>query len=650
VASPAGPIQQTLPLHRTLSFFKQHNIAQGLLLVGMTWAVYARGCGFDFVDFDDLACVMNNPQVRAGLTPGGVRWAFSTLYFANWMPLTWLSYMLDATLYGDWAGGFHLTNLLLHTASVLLLFASFAHMTRDVTRSAFLAALFAIHPLNVESVAWIAERKGILSMFFGLLSLYAYIRYAQRPRRATIFLSLIFFLCSLASKQTFVTLPCLFLLLDFWPLGRLSDDSGAETSDDPRAPPRQEAEANAPWDREIRPLVLGRARRLVMEKVPFFLASAAFSVVATMAQSSGEAVLEGIPFHIRLLNMLLAYGLALRRAILPFHLAPFYRYEGMQVSLVGAGLSLVALVVLSYLAIRNLRRLPFLLVGWLWFLGTLLPMSGIVQIGGQQMADRYTYLPAIGLFLAVAWLIPSPLPNPLARARVLQRLAMAIVALYSVIAFLQVGYWSDGLALFDHTLAVTEDNLFVHQMLASALFHRGRFQESLDHSRLAEKFDPRDPGNHYIAARALHALGKLDESELEYKKVLSIKEAAPAHNALGLVLSLQRRYPEAKRQFERAIEMDPGFVDAYANLGSMYGQMGEYGKCISYSKQALAINPRLVGCDRNIALSLAAQGRLDEAIDRMRYVLSVTPDDQVTQKELSRLISRKAQGVVPTTP
>jgi protein O-mannosyl-transferase len=568
------------------------------LLVVVTLAVYCRVCRFGFLIFDDPACVTENSHVLAGLSPSGLRWAFTTFFFANWMPLTWLSLMLDATCFGTWPGGYHITNLLLHTASVLVVFATFTRATGDRLRSAFVAVLFAVHPLNVESVAWVAERKGALSMVFGLLSLYAYVRHAQGGRSGQLMLSFFFFVCSLLSKATFVTLPFVFLLFDVWPLRRLmgQSDVGPASSRHPR---------------------IGR---LILEKVPFLIGGAAFSVVAFLSQSSGGALrsLTVLPLWARVANAITVYGLYLRQAVIPIDLAPIYPHPGAGVSLAGGAASFVFLCLVTTVAITERRRRPFLLIGWLWYLGTLLPMIGLVQVGVHRMADRYTYFPLLGLYMAVAWLAPSlaPVLVPIASLRkwVIPAIAAGIVGVYASLAFVQAGYWCDSLTLFQHALAATEDNPRTRLALGSALLERGRYQESIAQLRQAVQMDPADAQIHFVLACGLQQAECWDQAAAEHRASLAIDEQnAPAHNDLGLILFKQRRYAEAKRELMRATELDENDLPAWVNLALLSGEVREFGDSIAYSRRALQLDPSLVVCRRLMETAFRAQGRLVEA-------------------------------------
>jgi hypothetical protein len=421
----------SVALSRVRRFAGRPEVGLGLLLIVVTLAVYARAVRYGFVVFDDPRYVTDNPHVPDGLSVRGIRWALRNVHDSNWIPLTWISLMLDGAIYGRWAGGYHATNILMHMTNVLLAFVFFTWATGKTLRSAFIAGLFAVHPLHVESVAWITERKDVLSILFGLLSLCAYVRYSRRRRNSWLVIAFVLFVASLASKQTLVTLPFVYLLLDFWPLGRFTGG------------PLPAREETRPTDRRV-----GLARLLV-EKIPFLIASLVFSAVALMAQSRGRSVrtLVEMPFSNRLCNAILASGLYLKKAVWPSGLAFFYPHPGPTLSLTAVALAFAILVVITVFAIVRVRRWPFLLVGWLWFLGTLVPMIGLVQVGLQQMADRYAYFPYLGLYLVLAWLAPAIATSTVARRRLLPTIASGLVAVYAATAFVRVGDWRDGLTL-----------------------------------------------------------------------------------------------------------------------------------------------------------------------------------------------------------
>jgi tetratricopeptide (TPR) repeat protein len=620
-----------LPLTRRIAVPSQ--VGLSLLLIALTLVVYARAVSFGFVIFDDPRYVTDNFYVLSGLSLRGIRWAFSTFHDCNWIPLTWVSLMLDTSIYGRWAGGFHATNILLHVANVLLVFFCLKRATGEIGRSAFVAAIFAVHPLHVESVAWITERKDVLSMFCGLMSLYAYIRYAQRRHYAWLALSLGTFACSLASKQTFVTLPFVFLLFDFWPLCRFA------------GVPHPVQDDGVPRDR--RP----RIAPLIVEKIPFFIVSAAFCAVAIWAQSSGHSVrsLAEMPLSIRVLNAVSAYGLYLEKVVLPFGLAIFYPHPGSEIGLAGAAFSVAALSAISVFTIATVRRWPFVLMGWLWFLGTLIPMIGLVQVGLQQRADRYGYLPNLGLYIAVAWLVPAIVTAPVARRRLLPAVAGAVVALYAAIAFVQVGTWRDGIVLMGHALAVTEENPFAHTVLGEAFLAESRVDDALEQYRRIIELAPQDPNSHVTMGALLYALRRFDGAGEEFRAALAMDDScAAAHTGLALAFCGRRQYVEARAEFLRSLEIDPRDAGAYSGLAVLCRTLGEVEQSIAYAERALKIEDTPLHCQRLMAIKLFDQGHFDEAVERWRQLVAVAPGNEEIRAELdqAQALSRDRIGEI----
>ncbi len=543
--------------------------------------VYWQVGGFDFISLDDPVYVSNNLHVQAGLTLRNVVWSFAAFHDGNWIPFTWLSLMLDTTVFGFHAGAYHFTNVLLHVANTVLLFAFLARATGNQLRSACVAALFALHPLHVESVAWITERKDVLSTLFGLLSLLAYVSYAKSRGGWSFAACLLCFVASLLSKQTLVTLPFVFLLLDFWPLGRFAERSA-------RVP-------------------------LVVEKIPFLAVSAAFSAITIIAQKSGQAVapLAALPLTARCMNALIVYVTYLRQAFFPFDLAVYYPHPGANIAWGAVGVSAALLLAVSLAIVARTRQNPFLLVGWAWFLGTLVPMIGIVQVGSQQMADRYTYFPLIGLFLAFVWLISELVPAGALHARVLPMASIASLAALGMAAFVQVGYWRDSITLFRHAVQCGGNNSLATSALGYALMSHGQAGEGIALLESAVRMAPADEQTQYNVAVGLQTVRRLDEAAEHYQAALALNEQdAEAHTNLGVILGMHHRYREAKQQFLRAVAINPEHVKAYVNLGTLCVETGEYEDAIMYSRRALELDPHLLICHQNIAAALRAQGRL----------------------------------------
>jgi tetratricopeptide (TPR) repeat protein len=485
-------------------------------------ALYAKVRAFGFLPYDDSQYVWENPVVRQGLTWRGAGWAFRTLFFANWHPLTWLSHMLDVELFGLDAGAHHLASAAIHAANAGLLLLVLARMTGAPWPSALVAALFALHPLHVESVAWVAERKDVLSTLLGFLMLGAYGLYARRPGAAAYLLVLLCLALSLMAKPMWVTAPFLLLLLDAWPLQRWE---GSPLAPDARCP----ASPRLPL------------RHLVLEKLPLLALSAGSSAITAVAQQRGGALttVELYGPGTRLANAVLSYARYLGKALWPADLAAFYpfRPEGALAPLAAA----VLLAAVTALAISRARSMPWLLVGWLWYLGTLVPVIGLVQVGSQAMADRYTYLPLVGVFLAAAFGLERAATRfPRARAAVAAATVLGLGALAAAAHF-QIAHWRDQESLFRHSLAATGQNARAEHLLSQGLIAAGKLEEALPHAAAAARLDP---------------------------------ENARAHRNLGYVLYRLGRVDEAIAALERAVALDPDDAEAHGNLGIAYGKRG----------------------------------------------------------------------------
>ncbi len=560
-----------------------------LALGFLTVVVYAQVWRFDFVTIDDPNYVVTNPHVQYGLSVSGIKWAFEKFYMANWIPLTWLTYLADASAYQTWAGGYHITNVLFHVANVLLVFHVIRKATGQELQSAFVAGLFAVHPIHAESVAWISERKDVLSIFFGLLCLSAYFSYVRQRQMRWYWLSLVLFVASLMSKPTLVTMPCVMLLLDFWPLRRLS-------------------------------------LRVIPEKIPFFLVSAGFAVIAFLAQAQGATVrsLDSLPIGVRLVTVAVSYASYLQKAIVPWNLGVYYPYS-MDLGPVRIAASIASVVLLSAVAFWTRRRYPFFTVGWLWFLGTLVPMIGVVQVGSQQMADRYAYFSFIGLYLAVAGFVTS------------RRVAIAVVGIAAVLGFIQVGYWRDALTLADHTLQVTDDNTFMHYTIGDALVAEGRVDDALEQYRKTVLLEPWSAATHCKLGEAYLRFHHVNQAGQQYLVALALDDnIAAAHAGLGWIAMEGKQPAIAKQEFDRALELDPGDQTNYFNLALLSRMQNDLEGSINYCRGAIKINEYMIAAHHLIAENLRLLGRKDDADAQLRYVLSIAPYDDQAREMLGR--------------
>ena len=541
-------------------------------LVLVTWAIYAQVQDYGFVNYDDDVYSSQNRHLADGVTAESLAWAFSSASCeptANWFPLTWVSLMVDASAYGEDAGGFHRTNVLLHTINVVLLYFVIRQLTGDGLKSAFVAALFAVHPLNVETVAWVSERKGLLSTCFGFVSLLGYVYYARRRRTGWLLFSLLAYVLSLASKQMLVTLPILLLLLDGWPLRRAA--SGTSQSDgEPlvsgRSSETQPEAGVAGW------------RPLIVEKIPYAVIAAVFCLIAFEAQRRGEAIesLERLPVSWRLGNAVVAYGLYVRRIFWPTGLAAHYPHPGSSLSLLSVIVSGCLLGLATWIAFRQRRRRPYLLVGWSWFLASLLPVIGLVQIGGQQMADRYAYVPTIGVFLAVSWLVPSLLPARTWKPVVLLFGSGIVLVCLSLTSWVQAGHWQNGLTLFQRALAVTENNAVAHINQGTALLDRGRRSEAIEQYQAAIAADPDSFLAHNNLGMARLGGGEYVEAEANFRKALQIRpKSALAQVNLGIVHCLNDERKQGVKLFQDVLREYPDHLRAHVCLAWVLPKLGE---------------------------------------------------------------------------
>lgn len=514
-----------------------------LALILLTGIVFSPVAHFDFVNLDDDVYVTANAIVQKGLTPEGIAWAFTTMQVSNWHPLTWLSHMLDCQLFGVRPGAHHMVNLILHVLAASALFLVLAQMTGTFWNSAFVAALFAIHPLHVESVAWIAERKDVLSGLMWMLTLAAYAQYAQRPGWTRYLLVIFFFVLGLLSKPMIVTLPFVLLLLDYWPLRRFDVSN---------------------WVGSIRTLT-----RLVLEKTPLIALSAASCVITVIAQWQGGSLAstEMFPFHIRLANAVVSYVMYIVKTFYPVGLAVSYPHPGPSLpawQILGAACVLIAVTVA---AILLMRRFPYLLVGWLWYLGTLAPVIGLVQVGSQAMADRYTYVPLIGLFIMLTWGLRDfgfwILDLRFGRKCETRALhfavpAGAVILLLSVLTALQASYWRDSVTLFEHALRVTEHNSVAHNNLGTALMDRGRYDEAAIHFSKAFEEAPSNTDALNNLGVMLLVLGKPAEAASVFTNVLErMPTDATVESNLGVAFMQEGNAEAARQHLMRALELDP---------------------------------------------------------------------------------------------
>lgn len=587
----------------------RHWIISSIIIA--TLAVYLQVANHDFIVFDDDQYVTDNPVVKQGITLEGIRWAFTSIHASNWHPLTWLSHMLDCELFGLHAGAHHLINVALHLLNTFLLFHILHRMTGALWSSGMVAAIFALHPLHVESVAWIAERKDLLSTFFGLLTIRMYAAYADRPGKKRYGWVVLFFGMSLLAKPMLVTLPCLLLLLDYWPLGRMRLMKPARNPISLRKTP------------DSPPFC-----RIIWEKLPLLTLSAVSSLATYWAQSAGASVtsISSFPIHLRISNALLAYCRYIEKAIFPYPLAIFYPLE-KSIPFGQAALAGILLVAVTFLVCKRWRTNPYLLVGWFWYQGTLVPVIGLVQVGAQSMADRYTYIPMVGLLIILAWGVPDLLQRLRYKKAFLAGGAAAILITCTILTWFQVQLWRDSVALFGHTLVVANDSPSVHNNLGNALAQSGRYQEALFHFNRAIQIHPQLTDAHYNKGSILLKMNMYAAAEASIRLALSLYPDYPeAHNNLGLALAAQNRLQEAAGHYQEALRLNPTFSEALMNWGNIFSKQSDYENAQKCYENALRIQPNAAG-HLNLGQLHAHQGRLESALTCYEQAISLDPDN-----------------------
>jgi tetratricopeptide (TPR) repeat protein len=590
-----------------------------LSTLAVFWGLRSHG----FIMFDDNQYVVENPQVKKGLSGETVAWAFTTTKTANWHPVTWLSHMLDVQLFGMDAGKHHLTSLLLHCVNAVLLLLLLFRMTGALWRSAFVAALFALHPLHVESVAWIAERKDVLSTLFWLLTLGAWLGFVRSRKPAWYLLAVLLYALGLMTKPMLVTLPFTLLLLDLWPLRRLT------------FPPQGLAlplKGQAP-----------ALRGLLAEKIPFFALSAASCVVTFIAQRSGGAVqpLENFSLAGRLANAVWAYAAYLLKTFWPSDLSVYYPLPADGHPAWQVALAALLLLGLSAGALRLAGRTPHLLFGWLWYLGTLVPVIGLVQVGDQVMADRYTYIPLVGLFVAAAWGIGAWAgKNPLIRVGAAGAATAALLAL-SAAAHAQVRHWSDSRTLFERVLAVTTDNYLFHNNLGVLNFEEGKTEEAIAHIREAIRLRPYYEQAHDNLGAVLLKAGKAEEAIAHFREAIRIRpDYAQAHDDLGAALVKAGKLEEASEHCREALRSKPENAGLNARMAAVLAMLNRGTEAGGYLERALTAGANSFDDHYSLGMALQVVGRLHEAAEHCERALEMKPDSALALTCLGQVQGR----------
>jgi len=594
-------------------------------LVVAVLVLYSPVAGHEFVNFDDSAYVYGNTAVRAGLTWDSVSWAFHSVHSSNWHPLTWLSHMLDSEWFGLDAGKHHLVNVVIHAANSALLFVALRWMTGALWPSVLVAALFAFHPLRVESVAWVSERKDVLSGSFWMLTMLAWLRYVRRPSAGRYVLALLCLSLGLMAKPTLVTLPFVLLLLDIWPLERWR-----------------------PWTDGGWP-----ARRLLVEKIPLLVVSVASSLVTLQSQTTSNAVqgIDVIPVGARMANALVSYTLYLWKTLWPAGLACFYPHpaslpnDGSLAWVATAFAAGLALVAITVVVLRAMRRRPYLAVGWLWYLGTLIPVIGLFQVGHQALADRYTYLPLIGIYLMLAWGIVDLVARwPRARLAVRVLAPLVLLAL-AFVSHLQVEHWRNNVTLYEHAIQVTSQNFLAHNNLGKALDDLGDFDRAAEHFEQAVAIKPDYPEANYNLGSILQRRGDLDGARTHYERAVEYRSDYPeAHNNLGSVLAKQGQPAAALTHYHRAVEIRPEFTMVYLNIGNLHARQGDLSSAVTYYERVLDSHPDHGETHFNLAATLERHGDLERSERHYRKVIGLRPGHTRAHAGLGRVLERQGSA------
>jgi tetratricopeptide (TPR) repeat protein len=630
--------------------------------------VYYQVKNFEFIYYDDPKYVRDNPMVKLGISLDSIRWAFFSIgYASNWHPVTWLSHMLDVELYGLNSGMHHLTNVIFHIVNTLLLFFLFYRLTSEKWKCAAVAVLFALHPLHVESVAWIAERKDVLSTFFWILTTWSYVWYVESRGVRRYLLVMMLFVLGLMAKPMLVTLPFTLLLLDFWPIKR------------PELVKFEDDIASQSMRNNIVRINWAGVWPLIWEKMPLLILTGISSIITYLAQSRGGSVsnLDILPISSRIANAAAAYCTYLWRMIWPLNLAVFYPYPKMFNPLIMVGFFFL-LILITLLAFKYTKRFPFLIMGWLWYLGTLLPVIGIVQVGYQSMADRYTYIPFIGIFVMLVWGITSLFIQWRIGRYVLVISFLTIIPVLMWATWVQAGYWKNSITLFSHALDVTKDNYLAHTNLAVALFEKGdvqgaiyhssealrikpdyvpalcdlgfglmkqgKYQEAIDHFRQSIQINPYYINAYYNLGGALFALGKIDEAIIQFQDVLRLDpQHAGAQKGIEHALAKQRKIDGVIAQMKEELKVDPKNSDLNYRLAELYMSKGNTKDAIAFYEKSLLNNPNLIQALNTLAVLYAQCGEYDNSLSSLHKVVKLKPNDPDVYYNIACIYSKQGR-------
>ena len=588
-----------------------------LLLTG-TFLIYWQGIHNEFINFDDNEYVTENRQLQSGLTLESISWAFTTSNFVNWHPITWMSHMLDFQLYGLNPAGHHFTSLLIHATNVLLLFIVLNRITRDPWKCAVVSALFAFHPLNVESVAWIAERKNVLSTLFWLLTIWAYVLFVEHRGLYRYLLMVLFFMLGLMSKPMLITLPFVLLLLDFWPLKHWN------------------------FDPQTGKNKYEKLAALVFEKNPLFILTTIASFATYFIQRGDGAVksLELFSLQARFNNAMVSYMEYLGKTLWPTKLSIYYPHPGNAIPLWQVAICTIILLAMTVFVVRIIRRAPYLFVGWFWYLGTLVPVIGIVQVGEQAMADRYAYIPLLGIFIIFAWGLPDLLSRWRHKEKALLGLGGIVLPALMILTWVQVAHWKNSITILKHAIKVTDSKypgfVMVHNNLGVALSNKGKDKEAISHFKQAIQLKPEFGEAYYSLGVSLSNLAWFEESIDYYRQAIRLKpNYADAHYNLGASLSELKIFDEAIPHFKKSIRLKPKMADAHYSLGLALSKQNKFKEAILHYQRVITLNPKHAKAHNSLGGTLGQIGKMNEAIFHFKMALKFQPDFAVAKNNLA---------------
>ncbi len=603
----------------------RYEILVCLFFVVSVLAVYCQVRNHEFLNYDDPGYVTENLRVKSGLSLKNIYWAFTTTTAGNWHPITMLSHMLDCQLYRLSSGNHHITSVLIHILNTLLLFLLLNKITGQLWKSAFVVALFALHPLRVESVAWVSERKDVLFAFFWMLTLWSYVWYVKCRNLKRYFAVLIFFILSLMSKPMAVTLPFALLLLDYWPLNRF-----------------HQSNLNRPSISQSRHYSFSSILYLIYEKIPLFFISALFSGIIFFVQKGAGAVvsLDTNPFDVRIANALVSYVSYIGKTIWPHQLAVFYPHPGIIPNWQTTAAS-VLIAAVTLIALSTIRRCPYIIIGWLWYMGILVPVSGVAQAGSHALADRFTYIPSIGLYIILVWGVSDFMERVQFKKKKFALLGTLLLTILMTTTYIQVGHWSNSIALFQHAIKVTENNDLAHFNLGNAYMSKGKINKAIDQYHKAIHIKP-DAQTYTNLGIALFNHGNIDEAITKYKKALRISpNLYEAHNSMGNALYAQGKFKKAMDSYAEALRIKPNYFQAHNNLGLALYARGNVDKAIFHYTETLRIKPDYAETYNNLGAALIKKGMVDKAVVFFKEAVRIDPGNAVARNNLKECLGKQ---------